>query len=251
MRLKGKVVLVTGAAGGVGAATARLSAAEGARHVYVADVHDDAAEVVESIRRKGASATRLVLDVTDDAAWAQVVERVESAGDGMHVLVNNAGISGSSSEDAYEIEAWNRLIEVNATGAFLGMRHCVPLLERTGPGGAVVNVASISALIGQGYLHVGYGASKAAVRQLSKAAAAHHGRAGIRVNTVFPGMLPPMRTTGRTADPAMRAAALERVPLGRAGEVDEVARAIVFLASEDASYITGAELVVDGGWTAV
>lgn len=130
------------------------------------------------------------------------------------------------------------------------MKYATAAMKKAG-GGSIVNLSSISGIVGQGYIHVGYNASKGAVRLMTKAGAAQHGKQGIRVNSVHPGLMPPMRTSGRTADPETRAKTLKGVPMGRAGEVDEVAYAILFLASDRSSYVTGAELVVDGGWTAV
>ncbi|MBX9947291.1 MAG: glucose 1-dehydrogenase [Reyranella sp.] len=252
MRLKDKVALVTGGASGMGAATARLFAREGARAVVVADILDREGEALAAdIRKTGAAATYLHLDVTDEAGWQAAIARTVADHGGLDVLVNNAGISGSAAEDLYDTAAWHRLMEVNATGVFLGMKHGIAAMKKTGRPGSVINLSSISGIVGQGYIHVGYNASKGAVRLITKAAAAQHGKDGIRVNSVHPGLMPPMRTSGRTADPAQRAETLKGVPMGRAGDVDEVAYAILFLASDEASYVTGAELVVDGGWTAV
>ena len=139
---------------------------------------------------------------------------------------------------------------VNATGAFLGMKFAIPVMKAAG-GGSIVNISSISGVTGQRGIHVGYNASKGAVRTLTKAAAVQHGRDNIRVNSVHPGLMPPMRSSGRTADPALRAKWIEAVPIGRAGRVEEVANAVLFLASDEASYITGTELYVDGGFLAV
>ena len=150
----------------------------------------------------------------------------------LDVLVNNAGISGSAETDLYDTAAWNRLMGINATGVFLGMKYATAAMKQAG-GGSIVNLSSISGIVGQGYIHVGYNASKGAVRLITKAGAAQHGKHSIRVNSVHPGLMPPMRTSGRTADPAMRAKTLKGVPMGRAGEVDEVARAILFLASDE------------------
>jgi len=251
MRMKDKVALITGAASGMGAATARLFGSEGAKTVFVADILDkDGAEVVQAINKAGGKAEYLHLDVTDEMHWQAAMAAVEKAG-GLDVLVNNAGISGSAERDLYDTAAWNRLMGINATGVFLGLKYGTAAMKKQGRGGSIVNLSSVSGIVGQGYIHVGYNASKGAVRLITKAAAAQHGRDNIRVNSVHPGLMPPMRTSGRTADPETRAKTLKGVPLGRAGEVDEVAYAILFLASNESSYVTGAELVVDGGWTAV
>ncbi|MGE5148867.1 MAG: SDR family NAD(P)-dependent oxidoreductase [Rhodospirillaceae bacterium] len=249
--MKDKVALISGAASGMGAATALLFGREGAAMVFVADVLDkEGAEVVESINKAGGKARYLHLDVTDEAGWQGAIAEIEKSAGGLDVLVNNAGISGSAEQDLYDTAAWNRLMGINATGVFLGMKHGIPAMKKRGKG-SVINLSSVSGIVGQGYIHVGYNASKGAVRMITKAGAAQHGRDNIRVNSVHPGLMPPMRTSGRTADPVTRAKTLKGVPLGRAGEVDEVAYAILFLASDESSYVTGAELVVDGGWTAV
>lgn len=251
MRMKGKVALITGAAGGMGAATARLFAREGAKAVVVADILDkDGEATVASINQAGGHAAFARLDVTDEARWKAVVDGIVATHGRLDVLVNNAGISGSAEADLYDTAAWNRLMGINATGVFLGMKYATAAMKKAG-GGSIVNLSSISGIVGQGYIHVGYNASKGAVRLMTKAGAAQHGKQGIRVNSVHPGLMPPMRTSGRTADPETRAKTLKGVPMGRAGEVDEVAYAILFLASDESSYVTGAELVVDGGWTAV
>ncbi len=252
MRMKDKVALVTGAASGMGAATARLFAREGARAVIVADVLDaEGARVVAEIEKAGGRARFVHLDVTDEAQWQAAIAGVVATEGGLDVLVNNAGISGSAEQDLYDTAAWHRLMNINSTGVFLGMKHGIAAMKKAGKGGSVINLSSISGIVGQGYIHVGYNASKGAVRLITKAGAAQHGKDRIRVNSVHPGLMPPMRTSGVTADPASRAKTLKGVPMGRAGEVDEVAYAILFLASDEASYVTGAELVVDGGWTAV
>ena len=251
MRMKDKVALISGAASGMGAATARLFGREGAAMVFVADLLDkEGAEAAESINKAGGKARYLHLDVTDEAAWQAATAEIEKSAGGLDVLVNNAGISGSAEQDLYDTAAWNRLMNINATGVFLGMKHGIALMKKRGKG-SVINLSSVSGIVGQGFIHVGYNASKGAVRLITKSGAAQHGRDNIRVNSVHPGLMPPMRTSGRTADPATRAKTLKGVPLGRAGEIDEVAYAILFLASDESSYVTGAELVVDGGWTAV
>jgi len=251
MRMKDKVALISGASSGMGAATARLLAREGAKAVVVADLLDkEGAAVVAGINKAGGKAVYIHLDVTDEAQWQAAIDKTVADHGGLDVLVNNAGISGSAEQDLYDTAAWNRLMGINATGVFFGMKHGIAAMKKHRRG-SVINLSSISGIVGQGYIHVGYNASKGAVRMITKAGAAQHGRQGIRVNSVHPGLMPPMRTSGRTADPETRAKTLKGVPMGRAGEVDEVAYAILFLASDESSYVTGAELVVDGGWTAV
>jgi 3(or 17)beta-hydroxysteroid dehydrogenase len=249
MRLENKVALITGAASGMGASMARIFAGEGAK-VVVADVLEaEGKAVVADITRANGAAMFHRLDVSNEAEWKAAVDAALAAYGRLDILVNNAGLSGSAVEDLFETAAWDRLMAVNAGGVFLGMKFAVPLMTAQG-GGAIVNVSSISGITGQHGVHVGYNASKGAVRTLTKAAAVQHGVDNIRVNSVHPGLMPPMRTSGRTADPAVRAKMLEQVPLGRDGRVEEVAHAVLFLASDEASYITGAELYVDGGYLA-
>ena len=246
MRLEGKVALITGAASGMGASMARIFAREGAK-VVVADVLEEEGRgvVADITRSKGAAIFRR-LDVSNEAEWKAVVDATLAEFKKLDILVNDAGLSGSAVEDLFDTAAWDRLMAVNARGVFLGMKFAIPVMKATG-GGSIVNISSISGITGQQGIHVGYNASKGAVRTLTKAAAVQHGADNIRVNSVHPGLMPPMRSSGRTANPEVRAQMLRQVPLGRAGRVEEVANAVLFLASDEASYITGAELWVDGG----
>ncbi|MGE5269612.1 MAG: SDR family NAD(P)-dependent oxidoreductase [Thiohalocapsa sp.] len=250
MRLENKVALITGGASGMGASMARIFAREGARVVVADMLAEDGAKIVEDITRANGSAVFCRLDVTSEAEWQAAIAAALAAYGRLDILVNDAGISGSAVEDLFDAAAWDRIMAVNATGTFLGMKYAIPEMQKAG-GGAIVNISSISGVTGQRGIHVAYNASKGAVRTLTKAAAVQHGRDNIRVNSVHPGLMPPMRTSGRTADPALRAKWIESaVPLGRAGRVEEVANAVLFLASDEASYITGAELYVDGGYLA-
>ena len=248
MRLEGKVALITGAAHGMGAEEARLFAREGAR-VAIADIREDDARKVEAeIAEAGGESMVVMLDVSQEDQWEQSVAAVVAKFGKLDILVNNAGISGSGERDATSTDAWDRLMNINAKGVFLGMKYTIPEMEKAG-GGAIVNISSISGFVGQEGIHPGYNASKGAVRLVTKAAAVQHAKIGIRVNSVHPGMLPPMLTSFQRGDPnrdAMNAA----VPMGREGEPIEVANAVLFLASDEASYITGTELIVDGGFTA-
>jgi NAD(P)-dependent dehydrogenase (short-subunit alcohol dehydrogenase family) len=249
MRLENKVALITGAASGMGASMARIFAGEGAK-VVVADVLEaEGKAVVADITRANGAAMFHRLDVSNETEWKAAVDAALAAYGRLDILVNNAGLSGSAVEDLFETAAWDRLMAVNAGGVFLGMKFAVPLMTAQG-GGAIINVSSISGITGQHGVHVGYNASKGAVRTLTKAAAVQHGADNIRVNSVHPGLMPPMRSSGRTADPEVRAKMLRQVPMGRAGRPEEVANAVLFLASDEASYITGAELWVDGGYLA-
>jgi len=246
MRLAGKVAIISGAASGMGAATARMFAREGAK-VVIADVMElEGRQVVDAI---GASARFERLDVTSEESWAAVVAATTRHFGKLDVLVNNAGISGSAEQDFYSTEAWHRIMSVNATGVFFGIKYAIPAMVANG-GGSIVNLSSIAGIIGSEHVHMAYNASKAAVRLMTKSVAVQHAKDKIRVNSVHPGIMPPMRSSGRTADPNIRAEMLRQVPMGRAGRVEEVANAVLFLASDEASYITGAELWVDGGYLA-
>jgi len=247
MRLAGKVAIISGAASGMGAATARIFAREGAK-VVVADLLEaEGRKVVEAI---GASARFERLDVTDETSWEAVVTAALRHYGRLDILVNNAGISGSSVADLYSTEGWLRIMAVNATGVFFGTKHAVKAMI-AGGGGAIVNMSSIHGFVGSEGSHMAYHASKGAVRLMTKTTAVQHAKDGIRCNSVHPGTMPAMRTAGRSADPVVRAERMKAIPMRRAGEVDEVANAILFLASDEASYITGTELLVDGGAVAI
>jgi NAD(P)-dependent dehydrogenase (short-subunit alcohol dehydrogenase family) len=239
MRLTGKVALVTGSASGMGQSEATIFAREGAK-VVVADLLEvEGRQTADKIAAAGGQARFVKLDVTSEADFGK-----------LDILVNNAGISGTFDPDMLSTSAWDSLMNVNAKGVFLGMKYAIPVMQKAG-GGAIVNISSISGFVGQTGVHMGYNASKGAVRIMTKTAAVQFAKDGIRVNSVHPGFLPPMRTSKTSADPEWRAKMLKAVPMKREGRVEEVAHAVLFLASDEASYITGTELVVDGGYLAV
>ncbi len=248
MRLAGKIALVTGAAHGMGEAMARLFSREGAK-VILADILDEEGRAIAAaINSSGGHALYLHLDVQDEAQWADVMREVITRYGRLDVLVNNAGISGAV-PDRLDLAHFDRMMAVNLRGTFLGVKFAIEEMRKTG-GGSIVNFSSISGLIGQEFVHMGYNAAKAGIHVMTKSAAVQFGRDRIRVNSVHPGMMPPMRTSVTAADPAVRARALAAVPLGRAGTAEEAAYAALFLASDEASYITGTEIIVDGGYTA-
>jgi len=250
MRLAGKVALVSGAASGMGQSEATIFAREGAK-VVVADILEmEGKQVADKIAAGGGQARFVKLDVTSEAEWDAAVKAAVGAFGKLDVLVNNAGISGTYDTDMLSSAAWGKVMAVNAKGVFLGMKAAIPLMKKAG-GGAIVNISSISGFVGQDGVHMAYNASKGAVRIMTKTAAVQLAGDGIRVNSVHPGFMPPMRTSKTSADPTWRAKMLGAVPMKREGRVEEVAHAVLFLASDEASYITGTELVVDGGYLAI
>jgi len=249
MRLEDKVAIVTGAASGMGAATAQLFAREGAK-VIVADVLEEEGQAVAaSIKSNRGEARFQRLDVSSEADWDAVVAATLAAYGKIDILVNNAGVSGSD-PDRLSLATWDRQMSINAKGVFLGMRAVIPVMQKS-KSGSIVNTSSISGITGQVFVHMGYNAAKGAVRTMTKAAAVQFARDGIRVNSVHPGLLPAMRTSILSADPKVRAGMLKAVPMAREGRVEEVANANLFLASDEASYITGIEVPVDGGFLAM
>ena len=249
MRLRDKVVIITGAASGMGAPTAKIFAQEGAKVVVTDLLQTEGEEVVSEITRNGGTARFNKLNVTDPSDWEQVVRETLGAYKKIDVLVNNAGVSGST-PDRMSIDVWDQQMEVNAKGVFLGMRAVLPAMQDSG-GGSIINTSSMSGFVGQDYVHMGYNASKGAVRIATKSAAVQFAPYNIRVNSVHPGVLPPMRSSQTTSDPKIRKKMIAAVPLGREGRVEEVAYANLFLASDESSYITGIEVPVDGGYLAL
>ena len=246
MRLKDKVAIITGGAHGMGEAEARLFAKEGAA-VVIADVLSDKGEAVAADINAGQGRAMFVkTDVTSEADWKALIEKTIAAYGKLDILVNNAGISGSAVGDQDSLEGWNKLIAINQTGVFLGTTLAAKEMAKAGKG-AIVNISSIMGFIGGAEGSMGYSASKGAVRIMSKSAALRWGPQGVRVNTVHPGYMPAM-LNGTNA--GGRAAKIPQTPLRRLGEPIEVAHGVLFLASDDASFSTGTELVIDGGYIA-
>jgi len=249
MRLENKIAIVTGAAFGMGESTARIFAREGAR-VVVADIaEEDAKKVVAQIGADGGDAIFVRLDVSKEADWATAIRTTVERYGRLDILVNNAGVSGAL-PDLNSLADYDRVMAINARGTFMGMQSAMPEMRKAG-GGSIVNLSSISGLIGQTNVHMGYNGAKAAIHIMTKAAAVQFAKDNIRVNSVHPGMMPPMRSGQAGADPSLRAKALDAVPLKRAGRPEEAAYAVLFLASDEASYVTGSEIIVDGGYLAL
>ena len=248
MRLEGKVALISGGARGMGAAEARMFARERAR-VAIADLlEDEGARVEAEIAEAGGEAIFIRLDVTSETDWEQAVETVVSRFGKLDVLVNNAGIYHKAGVEATTGEEWDRVMAVNATGPFLGTRAVIPAMRDAG-GGSIVNISSTAGLVGSP-ISAAYTASKGAVRLLTKSTAIQYAADGIRANSVHPGSIDTDMLAGVYPDPEERRARLSRIPLGREAQADEVAYGVLFLASDESSFMTGSELVIDGGSTA-
>jgi NAD(P)-dependent dehydrogenase (short-subunit alcohol dehydrogenase family) len=249
MRLTGKVALISGGARGMGAAEARLFAREGAR-VVIGDILEAEGRGVEAdIKAKGSEAAFVRLDVTSESDWQSAVDLAASRFGKLDVLVNNAGIGGGGRIEDTTVEEWNRMMDINAKGVFLGTRAVIPAMRRAG-GGSIINISSQLGLVGMDISSPQYQASKGAVRLLTKSTAIQYARDGIRANSVHPGPIVTPMTERRRADPAQRQLMISRIPLGRYGEPDEVAYGVLYLASDESTFVTGSELVIDGGWTA-
>jgi NAD(P)-dependent dehydrogenase (short-subunit alcohol dehydrogenase family) len=250
-RLAGKVALITGAGSGIGLATALACAREGARIVAV-DVDPRAGEAAaEQVRAAGAEARFARADVSKSADCAGMVAEAERAFGALHVLFNNAGIMLPADDDAVSTDeaTWDLTMNVNLKGVFLGCKHGIPALRRAG-GGSVINTASFVALLGAATPQLAYTASKGGVLALSRELAVIHARENIRVNALCPGPLRTELLMKFLDTEAKRQRRLVHIPLGRFGEAREIAEAVVFLASDESSFVTGASFVVDGGITA-
>jgi NAD(P)-dependent dehydrogenase (short-subunit alcohol dehydrogenase family) len=250
-RLDGKVALITGAASGIGRVAAELFAAEGAR-VVIADVADgDGAAAADHITAGGGEAGYVHADVSDAGdAEAMIRFAVETFG-GLHVLYNNAGIlppDDAGTLDTPE-DTWDRVMAVNLKGVWLGCKHGIPALLESG-GGVIVNVSSLVALMGSAVPQIAYTASKGGVLAMTRELAVEYARRGIRANVLCPGPIETPLMAQLMSDPQWAARRLVHIPMGRPGQADEIARAALFLASDDSSFMTGATLVVDGGITA-
>jgi NAD(P)-dependent dehydrogenase (short-subunit alcohol dehydrogenase family) len=250
-RLEGKVALITGAGNGMGRAAAMLFAAEGARVVAVDAVADAGAATVEAITDAGGDAAPVVADVSDeDAVIRMIASAVESFG-ALHVLYNNAGIfpadDGGTTDTS--VATWDRVMDVNLKGVWLGCKHGIPAIIESG-GGAIVNTASFVALMGAATPQIAYTASKGGVLALTRELAVEHARNGVRANALCPGPIDTPLLAELMADPEWARRRLVHIPMGRPGRAEELAKAALFLASDDSSYMTGAALVVDGGITA-
>src|SRR5438876_3632342 len=249
MRLVGKVALISGGARGMGAAEARMFAREGAQ-VVIGDVLEAEGRAAEAdIKAKGGEAVFVRLDVTSEADWQKAVGLALSRFGKLNVLVNNAGIGGGSRIEDTTVEDWNRMMDINAKGVFLGTKAVIPAMRRAG-GGSIIDISSQLGLVGVDNSSPQYQASKGAVRLLTKATAIQYAAEGIRANSVHPGPIETPMTEARRSDLEVYKLTVSRIPLGRYGQPEDVAYGVLYLASDESSYVTGSELVIDGGWTA-
>lgn len=245
-RVAGKVAIVTGAGNGIGAATARLLAAQGAR-VAATDVDEAGlAATVAAIAGNGGAAKGFRHDVSSESAWGEIVAATIAAFGTLDILVNVAGIHPQAQLGAITLEDWNRILAVDLTGPFLGTQAVLPQMIDQGAG-AIVNVSSVSAFVPSGFTH--YNAAKAGVRALTRSTAFTYAKQGIRANAVYPGLIETNLTKAPLADPATRAKLEAGTPMPFFGQPADIAWGILFLASDEARFVTGSDLTIDGGRT--
>ena len=233
----------------MGAAEAKLFAAEGAK-VVIGDVLEEEGRQTEAaINEVGGECLFVHLDVTDEGSWQSAVAETVSRFGKLDILVNNAGVSGGRGilEDT-TVESWDRVMDINAKGVFLGTKAAIPQMRRAG-GGSIINISSVYGLVGSAGSSA-YHASKGAVRLLTKSTAIQYASEGIRANSVHPGIIETPMTEATLADPERSQSWMDGTPLGRRGVPEDVAYGVLFLASDQSSFMTGSELVIDGGWTA-
>ena len=249
-RLDGKVAFISGGARGMGAEEARLFAREGAK-VAIGDVlEEDGRRVEAEINESGGDCLFLRLDVTSEANWQDAIAATVSRFGALHILVNNAGIGGVGGlvEDT-PVEDWDRVMDINGKGVFLGTKAAIPEMQAAG-GGSIINISSQLGIVATDNSSPMYHASKGAVRILTKSTAIQFAPDGIRANSVHPGPVVTAMTERRREDPEAFALMRSRIPLGRFAEPIEIANAVLYLASDESGYVTGSEVVVDGGWVA-
>ena len=248
MRLENKVALISGGARGMGAVEAKLFAEEGAK-VIIGDMLEEEGRKVEAkINEAGGECVFVSLDVSSEEAWQNAVNEAVSRYGKLDILVNNAGIYRAHNVEETTSDEWDKVMDINAKGVFLGTKHAIPAMRDAG-GGSIVNISSVAGLVGSRATSA-YNASKGAVRLLTKSTAIQYASDGIRANSVHPGTIETPMTEGFLADPSMRQDRMDRTPIGRLGKPEDVAYGALFLASDEASFMTGSELVIDGGRTA-
>ena len=248
-RLSDKIILITGAGRGQGAYEAKLFSQEGAI-VVLGDIDIASCETIaQEISSKGGLVDYGSLDVTNESDWSDIVNKCANTFGGIDALVNNAGIYSRTPIVSTSKEEFQRIVDVNLQGTFLGTKSVIPIMKDCG-GGSIVNISSTAGLVGN--MGSGaYGASKGGIRSLTKYTAVQHAKDNIRVNSVHPGPIDTKMISDNLSTPEGRASSLSRIPLGRIGNITDVAMCVLFLCSDESSYITGSEIVIDGGLTAV
>ena len=249
MRLDGKVAFISGGARGMGASEARLFAKEGAKVAFGDLLEDEGRRLEAEINETGGQALFIHLDVTSESDWQRSISATVARFGKLDVLVNNAGVSAQGRVEDTTVEEWDRVMDVNAKGVFLGTKAAIPEMRKAG-GGSIINISSQLGLVGVDNSSPQYQASKGAVRLLTKSTAIQYAEDGIRANSVHPGPIVTPMTEARRSNPGQSDITASRVPMGRYGQPEEVAYAVLYLATDESSYVTGSELVVDGGWTA-
>ncbi|HAA95651.1 MAG TPA: cyclopentanol dehydrogenase [Dehalococcoidia bacterium] len=248
MRLENKVALISGGARGMGAVEAKLFAQEGAKVVIGDMLAEEGRKVEAEINEAGGECVFVPLDVADEKAWESAVNEAVSRYGKLDILVNNAGIYRASNVEDTTTNEWEQIMDVNAKGVFLGLRSVIPAMRNAG-GGSIINISSVAGLVGNRRT-TAYNASKGAVRLLTKSTAIQYASEGIRCNSVHPGTIETPMTEGFLADEEQRTDRMNRTPLGRLGRPEDVAYGALYLASDESSFVTGSELVIDGGRTA-
>ena len=248
-RLDGKVAIISGGARGQGATEARMFAREGAK-VVLGDVLDEEGKQVEAqINESGGAATYVHLDVTREDDWRSAVETAVGRYGKLDILVNNAGILIRKGLEETTVEDWDRIMAVNAKGVFLGTKQAIPAM-RSNRGGSIINISSTAGLVGSPDGSPSYTATKGAVRLFTKSTAIQYAKEGIRCNSVHPGPIDTEMIQDTLTDPARLEQRMQRLPMGRVGTTEDIAYGVLYLASDESSFVTGSELVIDGGTTA-
>lgn len=242
MNVSGKVIMITGAAGGLGSAMARLLRQNGAE-VFILDIDEKGAALAEEI-----GARFIKTDVTSEADWQTAIDAARAEFGGIDVLINNAGINIRKPVEEMTIDEWCTMMKVNTGSAFLGCKYAIPAMKTRG-GGAIINTSSVCGLIGHMYTPEAYTASKGAITMLTKSIAARYAKFGIRCNSIHPSTVDTPLVQQLFKDPARKAERLGEVPLGRLATADDVANAVLYLASDEAAFINGVALPIDGGVT--
>mgnify|MGYP003306829905 CR=1 FL=1 len=248
MRLNDKAVLISGGARGMGSVEAKLFCSEGAS-VIIGDILEEEGRKIEAeISESGGVCIFVRLDVTSEEDWESAVNLAVERFGKLDILINNAGIFPMESIEDTTVESWDRVMDVNAKGVFLGTKAAIPAM-RTSGGGSIINLSSIAGLVGSAY-SASYNATKGAVRLLTKSTAIQYAKDGIRANSIHPGLVDTLMASELLSDPDLQVKRLASTPMGRTGTAEEIAYGALFLASDESSFMTGSELVIDGGFTA-